>query len=128
MLTFQVLGGKQQAAYVMLLDKRFDMGRDGRAVKAHHEQLALCEAMISDLSRRCTHGLPWFGESDPPLSCSMQTNVSRALGRIARSSGRRGSPVEIFPDGVKLLRPSHGDHARRFRDDATWGGGWRREA
>jgi len=79
MLTFQVLGGKQQAAYVMLLDKRFDMGRDGRAVKAHHEQLAHC-------------------------------------------------PVEIFPDGVKLLRPSHGDHARRFRDDATWGGGWRREA
>lgn len=45
-LTFQVLGSKQQAAYVMLLDKRSDMGRNRGAIEAHHKQLALYEPWL----------------------------------------------------------------------------------
>ena len=41
MFTFEIFGSQEDAANVMLLDKRPDVGSHRGAIEAHHEQLAL---------------------------------------------------------------------------------------
>lgn len=45
--TFEVFRGQQYRAQVVFLDERLDMGRDGGPIKAHHEQLALCDRLLA---------------------------------------------------------------------------------
>lgn len=107
--TSEVLSYKQDRADMVLLDELLDLGSDGRAVKAHHEQLALSSALAG-------HSAKCFACCRVPVSYQP---VSQAVRRYTApdclihnsKKNERHSHVQIIPYWVHrgaITCDSHG--------------------